>query len=43
MINVCWGGLGNSVRDDLLLAAALALSRITEGIDADSVAGLSEL
>jgi len=39
----CWGGLGSGVRDDLLLAAALALSRIAEGTDSGSVAGLSEL
>jgi hypothetical protein len=43
MMDVCWGGLGSSVRDDLLQAAALALSRITQGIDAGSVARLSEL
>jgi hypothetical protein len=43
MMDGGWGGVNNSVRDDLLQAAALALSRITEGIDAGSVAGLIEV
>jgi len=38
MIDVGWGALGCSTIGDLLQADAR--SRITEGIDADSVAGL---
>lgn len=42
-MDICWDVLGSEARDDLLQAAALARSQITEGIDAGSVAGLLEL